>query len=62
MKTIRLRQLRFLSYVMRLGPLESVCVTGKVEGKRGRRRQRIKLVGGGTTPVQLLDMTERRSD
>ena len=42
---------------------------GKVEGRRGRGRPRIKLiytlakaVGGCTTPVQLLQMTERRSD
>ena len=69
MKTIRQRQLRFLGHVMRMGQLESVCVMGKVEGRRGRGRPRIKLVdtlakavGGGTTPAQLLQMTERRSD
>ena len=29
---------------MRLEQLESVCVTGKVEGRRGRGRPRMKLV------------------
>ena len=69
MKTIRQRQLRFLGHVMRMGQLESVCVMGKVENRRGRGSPGIKLVdtlakvvGGGTTPAQLLQMTERRSD
>ena len=69
MKTIRQRQLRFLGHVMRLQQLENVCVSGRVEGRRGRGRPRMKLVdslakvvGGGITPVQLLRMTERRSD
>ena len=43
-KKIRQRQLRFLGHVMRLEQLESVCVTGKVEGRRGRGRPRMKLV------------------
>ena len=69
MKMIRQRQLRFLGHVMRLQQLESVCVMGKVEGRRGRGRPRIKLVdtlakavGGGITSAQLLQMTDRRSD
>ena len=66
MKMIRKRQLRFLGHVMRLQQLESVCVTGRVEGRRGRGRPRVKLVdslarvvGGGITPAQLLQRTER---
>ena len=69
MRVIRQRQLRFLGHVMRQKQLESVCVTGKVEGRRGRGRPRIKLVdtlaravGGGMTSAQLLQMTDRRSD
>ena len=33
MKMIRKRQLRFLGHAMRLQQLESVCVTGRVEGE-----------------------------
>ena len=69
MRMMRQRQLRFLGHVMRRRQLESVCVMGKVEGRRGRGRPRIKLVdtlakavGGGMTPAQLLQMTDRRSD
>ena len=69
MRVIRQRQLRFLGHVMRQKQLESVCVTGKVEGRRGRGRPRIKLVdtlaravGGGMTSAQLVQMTDRRSD
>ena len=68
-KKIRQRQLRFLGHVMRLEQLESVCVAGKVEGRRGRGRPRMKLVdslakavGGDCTPARLLQMTGRRSD
>ena len=69
MKFIRQRQLRFLGHVMRSQQLENVCMTGRIEGRRGRGRPRVKLVdslakvvGGGVTPAQLLRMTETRSD
>ena len=69
MKIIRQRQLRFLGHVMRSQQLENVCMTGRIEGQRGRGRPRVKLVdslakvvGGGVTPAQLLRMTETRSD
>ena len=69
MKMIRKRQLRFLGHAMRLQQLESVCVTGRVEGRRGRGKPRVKLVdslakavGGGVSPAQLLQRTENRSD
>lgn len=41
---IRQRQVRFLGRVMREKQLKSVCVVGKVEGRRGRGRPIIKLV------------------
>ena len=54
---------------MRLQQLESVRVTGKVEGWSGRGRPRVKLVdslakvvGGGNAPAQLLQRAGRRSD
>ena len=69
MKFIRQRQLRFLGHVMRSQQLENVCMTGRIEGQRGRGRPRVKLVDslakvvrGGVTPAQLLRMTETRSD
>ena len=67
MRMMRQRQLRFLGHVMRRRQLESVCVMGKVEGRRGRPRIKLvdtlaKAVGGGMTPAQLLQMTDRRSD
>ena len=67
MKIIRQRQLRFLGHVMRLQQLENVCVTGKVEGRGGRGRPRVKLVdslakfvGGGITSPQLLRRIEKK--
>ena len=41
MKIISLRELRFLGHVMRLQQLKNVCVTGKVEGRRGKERPRV---------------------
>ena len=53
---------------MRHQQLESVCVTGRVEGRRGRGRPRMKLgdslakvVGGEMSPVELLQMTFERA-
>jgi len=67
MEMIRRRQFRFHGHTMRLQQLESV--TGKVKGRRGRGRPRVKLVdslvkvaGGGITPAQLLQRTESRSN
>jgi len=44
MKTIRQRQLNFLGHVMRRHGLENLALTGKVGGKRGRGRQRLKYL------------------
>ena len=44
MKISKQRQLRFFGNVMRLQQQENVCVTGKVEGRRGRGGPRVKLV------------------
>ena len=43
-KTIRKRQLEFLGHVSRRKGLEYLSVTGKVEGKRGRGRQRMTFI------------------
>ena len=64
---IRKRQLRFLGHVMREEQLESVCLMGKVDGRRGRGRPRIKfvdglarVVGGNLSPARMLQLTRSR--
>ena len=44
MKTIQQQQLNFLGHVMRRHGLENLAVTGKVDGRRGRGRQRLKYL------------------
>ncbi|GFO35175.1 UDP-glucuronosyltransferase 2a1-like [Plakobranchus ocellatus] len=48
-RTIRKRQASFLGHVMRRGKLEHLVTTGKFEGKRGRGRQREKIMDGLAT-------------
>ena len=40
MKTIRKRQMKFMGHVYRKGGMEQLSMTGKIEGKRSRGRQR----------------------
>ncbi|GFO14085.1 endonuclease-reverse transcriptase [Plakobranchus ocellatus] len=44
-KTIRQRQLQFLGHICRHKGLEHLAITGKIEGKRSRGRQRILFAG-----------------
>ena len=44
LKTIRKRQMEFLGHVCRRRGLEFLSLTGKVEGKRDRGKQRIFLI------------------
>ncbi|GFN96869.1 endonuclease-reverse transcriptase [Plakobranchus ocellatus] len=44
LKTIRQRQLQFLGHVCRHKGLEHLAITGKIEGKRSRGRQRITFI------------------
>ena len=46
MSNIKRRQAEFLGHVMRKGKLEHLLTTGKIEGKRSRGRQRIKIQDG----------------
>ncbi|GFN86363.1 eukaryotic translation initiation factor 3 subunit f [Plakobranchus ocellatus] len=48
-RTIRKRQATFLGHVMRRGKLEHLVTTGKLGGKRSRRRQREKIMDGLAT-------------
>ena len=43
---IKRRQAEFLGHVMRKGKLEHLLTTGKIEGKRNRGHQRIKIQDG----------------
>ena len=46
MQTIVTRQLRFhIGHVTRKGKLEYLMLTGKIEGKRARGRQRLTFLG-----------------
>ena len=47
LKTIRKTQLEFLGHVMRKEGLENLTMTGKIEGKRSRGRQRKAEEGRG---------------
>ena len=69
MRVIRRRQLRFYGHVMRRYQMESNCRTGRLDGRKGRGRPRnkfldnlAKTVGGGTRPVEMLQMMSRRED
>ena len=44
MKTIAKRQVRFFGHVVRKEKIEQLAVTGKIEGKKSRGRQRIKFM------------------
>ena len=69
MTRIRQKQLRFLGHTMREQQLESLCLVGKVEGRRGRGRPRIKFVdglarscGGGMSATEMLRLTRSRQE
>ena len=69
LNTIRKRQMQFLGHVLREEGLENLCLTGKIEGRRDRGRQREKYMdglrratGGEQTAVELIQMARRRED
>ena len=66
-KIIRTRQMSFLGHVMRRGELENLSLTGKIEGKRARGRQRdtfmkslARILDGNWTTGSLLQATTDR--
>ena len=66
-KTIRERQLKFLGHICRHKGLEHLAITGKIEGKRSRGRQRITFLDSLSAWVgqlggnnNLLGLTEDR--
>ena len=68
MRIIKQKQMLFLGYVIRDGKLENVCITGKLEGRRGRGRPRLsymdtltRTVGGSMSVVKFLQMASSRT-
>jgi len=68
MRTIRQRQLYFLGHVTRRQGLEALVVTGKVEGRRARGRQRQKYLDSlctcledNVSPTQLIRATQDKT-
>jgi len=67
MKRIRQQQLAFLAHVLRRHGLENLVVTGRIEGRRARRRQRLKYLDSlcaswkdNVSPTQLIRASEDR--
>ena len=67
LKDIRRRQMNFVGHVLRKEKLEHLCLTGKVEGRRSRGRQRIKYldtiveeIGGQITKNNLIQLARDR--
>ena len=67
LKDIRRRQINFLGHAIRKEKIEHLCLTGKVEGRRPRGRQRIKYldtivedIGGQTTRNNLIQLARDR--
>ena len=59
MKIIRKRQMQFLGHVMRSEEMEHQVITGTIEGKRSRGRQRQKFI---TSLNKVLDSNRNDSE
>ena len=69
LRRIRSRQLNFLGHVLRRDGMESLCLTGKIEGRRARGRQREKymdgikrVTGGERRATELMQMARDREE
>jgi len=65
LKCIRQRQLAFLGHVLRRQSLENLVVTGRIDGRRARGRQRLKYLNSlcdslkdKVSPTQLIRASE----
>ena len=66
-KTIITRQIRFLGHVLRKEQLEDLALTGKIEGRRSRGRQRLTYLGWmqratGIVPLELIRRCKNREE
>jgi len=63
-KNIKKRQLEFLGHILRKDGMENLCITGFVDGKRNRGRQRITFLDSlckwmyGQAPAQNLRLAK----
>ena len=55
-QAIRWWQFQFLGHVLRKQELEDVALTGKIEGKRGRGKERLTYI---SSPSQWMGKSER---
>jgi len=69
LKVITSRQIRFLGHVLRKNELEAIALTGKIEGKWARGRQRKMFLnwvsfacGNRWTGVEILKLCQRREE
>ena len=70
MNDIKVRQLNFLGHIIRKGGLESLAMTGRIEGKRSRGRRRVTWMssvkgwlqerGVKHQEVELIERTRNR--
>ena len=67
LRTIRKRQIEFLGHVIRREKIEHLCLTGMIEGRRARGRQRKKFldsiledINNNVTAGQLIQMARDR--
>ena len=61
------RQISFIGHLLRKGQLEEAALTGRIEGKRARGRQRGTLLGWleratGFRPLDLMKMMRERRE
>ena len=68
LETIRKRQTNFLGHVLRRQTNEHLVITGKIEGKRARGRQRTKYIQslledieGNITATQFIQAAQDRT-
>ena len=64
---IRKRQFEFLGHVMRKEEIENLVVTGKIDGKRDRNRQRMTSVKSlsnwmNASPIKIIQTAKNRVD
>ena len=60
LKTIRKRQMKFMGHVYRKGGMEHLSMTGKIEGKRSRGRQRLTYVDSLNTWATQKQMSNNQ--
>ena len=65
--TVKRRQLQFLGHIVRAEEVENLILTGKIEGKRSRGRQRYsymnnvkRWLGAQTTATEILHRAKDR--